>query len=558
MRVLDFFCGAGGFSEGFRQAGFEIIWAIDKWQPAVDTHAENHPGCVTVRMDIVALSLLPDVAFHSIVPDAEIIIGSPPCTFFSNSNRSGSGNKSQGKKLIEAFLRIVARKKFRKNSPLRYWILENVPNARVHIKRSYSAHSLGLSGAFDLKVKGVNAGEYNAKYYGVPSNRTRYFCGDFITPRSNITADVELIPLGTILDALGSPKERLHATIVDPLYGFTMPGEDVTDHHYVQELAEFEQITIRRLKQDKGYMGRMAVRENSDKPARTIMATMSFSSRECFVLGHGAASLRAPTIREVASLMSFPIDYRFYGGSLGVKYKLVGNAVPPKMSFAFASAINAHEQMHAPARYVHIVHPNNTYFKNLNLDEVPVKEERHKRQKTRFRYHIPEFKFDTYRVELTNYHSDFLNEQFKWDAEIHYNQGKNKARIFIPDPDGICVDSHDICEIDSFVESIRKNLVGFDQFQAVYCMTLGEQRLSVSVGPYELLSRIKGFISESFKSDFDNFAPLVDEPFCLPKPIALGYIALSRCLAVMTSKGSPDHHQLPFNSVHIDTLEMAI
>src|SRR5687768_9842113 len=121
MRVLDFFCGAGGFSEGFRQAGLDVIWALDKWQPAVDTHFENHPACETVRMDIVELSKLPDLAFHSIVPDAEIIIGSPPCTFFSNSNRSGNGNKSQGKKLIEAFLRIVARKKFRRNSPLKYW-----------------------------------------------------------------------------------------------------------------------------------------------------------------------------------------------------------------------------------------------------------------------------------------------------------------------------------------------------------------------------------------------------------------------------------------------------
>ena len=35
MRVADFFCGGGGFSEGFRQAGFEIVFAVDKWGPAV-------------------------------------------------------------------------------------------------------------------------------------------------------------------------------------------------------------------------------------------------------------------------------------------------------------------------------------------------------------------------------------------------------------------------------------------------------------------------------------------------------------------------------------------
>ena len=36
MKVADFFCG-GGFSEGFRQAGFEIVFAVDKWEPAVNT-----------------------------------------------------------------------------------------------------------------------------------------------------------------------------------------------------------------------------------------------------------------------------------------------------------------------------------------------------------------------------------------------------------------------------------------------------------------------------------------------------------------------------------------
>src|ERR1700754_1153884 len=114
LRVIDFFCGAGGFSEGFRQAGFEVIWGVDKWQPAVDTHKENHPECETICDDVIRISKLPDLSFHSIVPDSEVIIGSPPCTFFSNSNRSGNGDKEKGKELIKAYLRIIARKKFRK------------------------------------------------------------------------------------------------------------------------------------------------------------------------------------------------------------------------------------------------------------------------------------------------------------------------------------------------------------------------------------------------------------------------------------------------------------
>lgn len=37
LTVIDFFCGAGGFSEGFRQQGFEIIQGYDNWKPAIDT-----------------------------------------------------------------------------------------------------------------------------------------------------------------------------------------------------------------------------------------------------------------------------------------------------------------------------------------------------------------------------------------------------------------------------------------------------------------------------------------------------------------------------------------
>jgi len=119
MKVIDFFCGSGGFSEGFRQAGFDVIWAVDNWQPAVDTHRENHSGSNTILDDVIRLSKLPDKEFEKIIPDSEIIIGSPPCIAFSNSNKSGKGDKTKGIELFEAFLRIIFRKKYKKNSILK-------------------------------------------------------------------------------------------------------------------------------------------------------------------------------------------------------------------------------------------------------------------------------------------------------------------------------------------------------------------------------------------------------------------------------------------------------
>jgi DNA (cytosine-5)-methyltransferase 1 len=413
LKVIDLFCGAGGFSEGFRQAGFDVIWSVDKWAPAVLTHQRNHPECGIYLGDVEEISNLPDDEFHALVPDSEIIIGSPPCVAFSNSNKSGKGDKDLGVRLINAFIRIVARKKNKENSILKYWILENVPNSKKFIEEAYSTNHLGdkLNSA---------SGIYNAAYYGVPSRRKRFFCGNFPAPGEITKTEEVFLYLRDVLDSLGKPTEKQNSKINDPVYGFSVLGADVTDHHYIQELAPFQWKKAKQLKQDKGYMGRMAFPENKDRPARTVMATLTFSARESMIFEYGADKYRAPTIREVASLMSFPIDYRFYGKSIGLKYKLVGNAVAPKLSNAFAKAIAKKEGISIPEKYIPLKFSSSDEdFYNLNDVNIPITKEKSKRDVARFKYHIPYLIEKTYRVELTNYNSDFENKIFQWDVEIH-------------------------------------------------------------------------------------------------------------------------------------------
>jgi DNA (cytosine-5)-methyltransferase 1 len=534
VTVIDFFCGGGGFSEGFRQAGFEIIWAVDNWKVAVDTHNENHPEGTAICDDVIRISRLPDKEFHELVPDSNVIIGSPPCTYFSNSNRSGNGDKEKGKELILAYLRIVARKMYRKGSLLQFWLMENVPKVETYIQDEYTMQELGLNGSQTLVVKGTSSGIYNAKYFGVPSNRIRYFCGHFPRPMPVIKDDEHLIPLRVILSGLGAPRQRLHCYITDPIYGITMRGEEVTDHHYTQMLSEFERTKVIRLKEDKGYMGKMAVPENPDRPARTIMATMSFTSRECFVLGT-REQLRAPSIREVASLMSFPIDYRFYGASLGTKYRLVGNAVPPKLSYAFAKAIANMNGLGVPTYYRPITHPHLVGFINLNLDEIVVKQEKPKQPTAKFKYHIPHFKFDTYRIELTNGNSDFKNLRFQWDAEIHFNQGKERAKFYTPKLDNMGLSKKDMRKADDFLHQIRTRISNFDRFQQIHCMTIEQIRSNRLMGPYEVLHLLKQFLDEKFKFTHHNADQtlILEEPYLIPKPVAIGYYILYRFTRAM-------------------------
>ena len=122
LKVVDFFCGAGGFSEGFRQMGYEIIYGYDHWRPAVDTF--NHNFSVKCQPKNI-LDFKNSIDEIDQIPDTEVIIGSPPCVSFSSSNKSGNADKSLGVDLTETFLRIVAVKKHQPHSILKAWLMEN-------------------------------------------------------------------------------------------------------------------------------------------------------------------------------------------------------------------------------------------------------------------------------------------------------------------------------------------------------------------------------------------------------------------------------------------------
>lgn len=532
MKVIDLFCGAGGFSEGFRQAGFDVIWAVDNWQPAVTTHKKNHPKGTTYLGDVEKIAYLPEKEFDELVPDSEIIIGSPPCVDFSNSNRSGKADKSRGIRLIQSFLRIVARKKYKKNSVLKYWILENVANARPHVKEVYSAQDLGLDGDFALKVLFRSSHIYKAQYFGVPSKRVRFLCGEFPEPKKLIEHETDLIHLKVILDGLKAPKETTEKKVLDPNYEYQMNNSELTDHHYVQQLATFQWKKAKRLKQDKGYMGKMAFPENEEMPARTIMATISFSARESMIFRYRKNTYRAPTIREIASLMSFPIDYRFYGGSIGLKYKLIGNAVPPKLSYAFAKAIAEEEKFELPQKYCPRKFPrDDTDFINLNWKTFPVKKQTPKKSTAKFKYHIPYLKENTLRVELTNRHSKFESEIFIWHVEIHKSQGP-KADWFAPTAKAEWIPQGLKKATEEFITKYSNKVPGPKMFQENYSQTDSYRKANGLIGPMELLVATRSFI-DSLHLNGNNKAVKITakkKQLELPISVAIGYYVLSRII----------------------------
>lgn len=354
LTVVDFFCGAGGFSEGFRRAGYDVVMGIDSWEPAIKTHNFNHD------LNDVTKSVLDfeDIKEIENLPDTDVIIGSPPCQLFSISNRGGNAEKTEGIRLIKTFFKIIAVKKFKKNSILKAWLMENVPNSQNFIEESYTFSDLDLDEW--AKSQGINpqkvairaknnGGILNSDDYGSAQVRKRFVCGEFIPtgefPYPNITNSENKVTLNRIFEDFPKPLSKIgNKRIQDPNYpGETIDSKELRDHFYDSGIYQVQWQKARDAKQNHPYMGKMSFPENMEKPSRTIMATMSASTREAIIYKSelnrkGDGEYRTPTIREAAIIMGFPINYQFYGNE-STKWRLVGNAVCVQLSYALASKI---------------------------------------------------------------------------------------------------------------------------------------------------------------------------------------------------------------------------
>ena len=191
LTVIDFFCGAGGFSEGFRQMGFTLVKGYDHWRPAIETYNHNFSTNSTIK-DILDFKNIEEI---EALPDTDIIIGSPPCVSFSSSNKSGNADKSLGVKLTETYLKIIAIKKHQPNSKLKAWYMENVVNSKKYLKEFYTFEDLELSewainNNLNPKIKAIsllkNTAIINSADYGSYQARKRVISGEIIKDRKLI------------------------------------------------------------------------------------------------------------------------------------------------------------------------------------------------------------------------------------------------------------------------------------------------------------------------------------------------------------------------------------
>ena len=527
LTVADFFCGAGGFSEGFNLAGVDVVFGLDNWKPGIETHEINHPGpkCKNVLMNILLLDTPENI--DECVPDTDIIVGSPPCVSFSNSNKSGKADKSLGIQLINQYLKIILHKKTKPGSKLKYWIMENVPNSLDFVKDRYTSEELGLDPSLpDLEIPHKNI--LVASHYGSPQGRKRAIVGDYILPE--VTHLNNQIHIDDILDKLGPPVNNKKKKIHDPSFPeISLSKKKLTDHFYDSELPGDWTQKARRLKEDHGYMGKMDFPDRTNRSCRTIMATESYCSRESIIFPkeNSVNKYRAPTIRELACLMGFPIDYQFTGKKSNTKHKQIGNAVCVHMSLALANAIKNKIQVELKDT-TRISHDNlgeMKTFVNLNDMKTPIFSthvSKPKKLDSKFHIHVPYMKINQLRVELDNMKSEFIGadtKNFEWEASLHKGSGKKAKKTIYSNKDLLkyIKNEPEFKEVDKFTKTLKSRIHNSYLFQQKNC-DLVSVKEDKHFAPYELLETISDYLKSLDVTNDSVSVPELDTELDYVKP----------------------------------------
>jgi DNA (cytosine-5)-methyltransferase 1 len=320
VRAIDLYAGIGGWSLGLRLAGVDVVASYEWWQPAIDTHNGNHGGDLK-PVDIRQLDLA------SLPKDIDLVVGSPPCTEFSYSNRGGRGDLTEGLKDLVKFLEVVDHLK------PKWWALENVPRVAEVLERGLAdpKHVLHRFRHLMPQIEVVDFSDY-----GTPQSRRRCIAGNI--PFDLIAAYRARLPrrtLGDVVTSLAAKEE-----VLDPVWGVRLPAAQVTETETEAALNPEEFRMNREAKLFHPVYNNMAFPDRLDQPARTVTATCTRVSRESIVIGdpRAAGRYRRLTIRERSCLQGFPITYQFYARSFAEKAKMVGNAIPPTFTHLVALA----------------------------------------------------------------------------------------------------------------------------------------------------------------------------------------------------------------------------
>lgn len=470
MRALDFYSGVGGWTVGLRLAGIEVVKSYEWWQPALHTNNVNNKHANEI-CDVRSINLA------DLPHDIDVIVGSPPCTQFSFSNRGGKGDIDDGFCDVRKFLQIVDHCK------PKYWVMENVPRLGALFRDETSASGrLAEFSGLEYNVVVVDGEEF-----GLPQRRKRCFIGNLDFERLlSYRSRISRLSLGEVVYSLASNPP------IDPNYGITLPSHSLTDNEMEEPLSDEEVRLNEAAKKLHPIYNFMAFPDPMDRSARTITATCTRVSRESIVIAHPPArGFRRLTIRERATLQGFPITYQFYGRNFSEKEKLVGNAMPPIFAYYLSNCILGveAEDVRLPTEAVSMLPlapaPSPATLTSRAGRVYPVRR--------RFKFSIPALHLKSgVRFELANH---FYDEKVEWRVDFYFGPSKKVQRIRLNHKlftDAVNPRLFIECSSEATVELLRKYLVTVDwgRLQEVW-----SHKGPGGTRPLDLLDEISNFAS---------------------------------------------------------------
>lgn len=331
--VIDSFCGAGGLSLGFKNAGFEIIYSHDIDQKSVQTYRYNLGDHAFVNDMYAVTKKSLSEGLKEKIENVDVIIGGPPCQGFSVQRR-GSDTDSRNN-LVPEFIRFVLEVR------PRFFVMENVGGLLSKRGKPFIS---------DLRRRCEKEGYFlhieklNAFDYGVPQIRKRVFLvgelldgclAEFVFPSPNKIRNTSATVREAIEDLMNKNSEMVSNHIGDRLTPINLERirslREGQGRDSLPDKLQLKCHTNNRSHRHLDVYGRMFW----DEPSSTITARFDSFSRGRF--GHPELD-RTITLREGARLQSFPDSFKFFGTKVEVA-RQIGNAVPPLLALSLAEEI---------------------------------------------------------------------------------------------------------------------------------------------------------------------------------------------------------------------------
>lgn len=327
-RLVSLFSGCGGLDLGFEQVGFERVWAND-----FDKDAQ---AVFRLNLGEIDGRDIREVPAEEI-PDCDIVLAGFPCQPFSNAGNRKGVHDSRGM-LYQECLRIVEAKK------PKVFLFENVKGLMsskyVDGRKLVDVISSDLDEmGYDVTYEVINASDYR-----VPQNRQRLIMVGvrkelgikYVFPEKESKEGLTLRHI--ILDIPATVPNQVDWGLSPQalaMIAHIPQGGSWKDVPYEKLAPRFQRI---RDNMQRYHSPNFYRRFSLDEINGTI--TASAQPENCGII-HPLHNRRY-TIREIARIQTFPDDFLFIDDSLKnitAMYKVIGNAVPPKMANAIAKSI---------------------------------------------------------------------------------------------------------------------------------------------------------------------------------------------------------------------------